>query len=135
MLPPLLAFGLTVLFQAVANDLSVVEERYEKEYVDHCRFLAALKQGNPNKVKRIFRVILRQYLQRTLEDAKAEAASAAGQGCAGSEPPTGCSDPTGFEAGNEPPAAGHWSVRSMAKIPGRQPGNRPAYLGCLRKAD
>jgi DNA-binding GntR family transcriptional regulator len=70
-LSPLFAFSLNTLFHASSDDLSLVEERFEREYEDHCRLLTALREGKPDEVKREFRIIMQRYLQETLDDAKA----------------------------------------------------------------
>jgi len=70
-LSPLFAFSLNTLFHKYAQDLSLVEARFEREHDDHCRLLEALREGEPEDVKSVFRSVMQRYLQETLDDAKA----------------------------------------------------------------
>jgi len=68
----LFAFSLSTLFRAFSNDLTSVEERFNREHEDHCRLLAVLKKGNPDEARRTFREVFQNYVQTTVDDAKAE---------------------------------------------------------------
>jgi DNA-binding GntR family transcriptional regulator len=71
-LSPLFAFSLNTLFRNYADDLSLVEARFEREHKDHCRLLDALREGKPDEVKSVFQNVMTRYLQETLDDARAE---------------------------------------------------------------
>jgi len=71
-LSPLFAFYLIRLTHSCLGDLSIVEETFRKEYTDHCRLLAALKEGNPDKAERTFREVIQNFLQTTIVDVGAE---------------------------------------------------------------
>jgi DNA-binding GntR family transcriptional regulator len=72
-LSPLFAFYWIRHSPAFGNDPSLAEETFKKEHEDHCRLLAALKEGNPDEAKRTFREVIQQFWQ-TILDLRAELA-------------------------------------------------------------
>jgi DNA-binding GntR family transcriptional regulator len=66
-LPPLFAFFFMRHSDAFSNNPSLAEETFRKEHEDHCRLLAALKEGNPDQAKITFREVIQHFLQTILE--------------------------------------------------------------------
>jgi DNA-binding GntR family transcriptional regulator len=66
-LPPLFAFFFMRHSHAFSDDPTLAEETFRKEHEDHSRLLAALKEGDPEQAKMIFREVIRHFRQTILQ--------------------------------------------------------------------